>query len=113
MKTILFSTLMLYAAINAQAQQYDESRVPAYTLPDPLMTSSGQRVENTQTWEKTRRPEILRLFEDNIYGQMPGSFDSVRFSVLREDPQAMEGKALLKEVRITVYRLQQAVSIGL
>lgn len=112
MKIIPF-ILALLCCITAQAQQYDESKVPAYTLPDPLLTLSGQRVKNVRTWEKVRRPEVLRLFEDNIYGQMPHDFDSIRYTTLREEPGAMEGKALLKETRISVFRAGQSVSIHL
>ncbi|MFD2888751.1 alpha/beta hydrolase family protein [Chitinophaga cymbidii] len=113
MNKIPLSLMLLACFLNVQAQQYDESKVPAYTLPDPLTAADGRPVKNARTWEKIRRPEILRLFEDNIYGQMPRTFDSIRFAVLREDPRAMEGKALLKETKITVYRSGQSVSIQL
>lgn len=49
--------------------QYDEAKVPRYTLPDPLLLLNGKRVTSTRTWRKKRRPEILRLFETNVYGR--------------------------------------------
>lgn len=113
MKTAGFIFALLSFILHAQAQQYDESKVPVYTLPDPLTTLQGQAVKNIRTWETVRRPEIRRLFEDNVYGQMPKDFDSIRFTVEREDPGAMEGKALLKETRIDVYRSGRQVSIHL
>lgn len=113
MRTIPLFLILLSCFVNVQAQQYDESKVPVYTLPDPLITGDNRPVKDVRTWETTRRPEILRLFEDNIYGQMPRDFDSIRFTLLKEDPKAMDGKARLKETRITVYRAGRKVSIDL
>ena len=42
---------------------YDEARVGEYTLPDPLVLASGARVRDARTWQRTRRPEIIRLYE--------------------------------------------------
>jgi len=42
---------------------HDESKVPAYTLPDPLLLVDGTRVTDRDTWEKRRRrpqPQALR-----------------------------------------------------
>jgi len=41
---------------------YDETRVPAYVLPDPLVRTNGTRVTTPQAWRSGRRPELLRLF---------------------------------------------------
>src|SRR5262249_26837785 len=49
--------------------QYDESKVPKYTLPDPLVLQNGRRVKTTSDWTKTRRPELLELFATNVYGR--------------------------------------------
>src|SRR5687767_5693999 len=48
---------------------YDESKVPQYTLPDPLTLSSGERVTDIKTWSERRRPELLHLFETQVYGR--------------------------------------------
>src|SRR5437016_2827023 len=47
---------------------YDESRVAPYTLPDPLVLSNGQRVRNAAMWTNQRRPELIQLYENEIYG---------------------------------------------
>jgi hypothetical protein len=49
--------------------QYDESKVPQYTLPDPLVLLNGKRVTSIKTWQKKRRREILNLFETSVYGR--------------------------------------------
>ncbi len=49
---------------------YDEDRVPAYTLPDPLITLAGKPITRSADWP-ARRTEILRLFADHVYGHAP------------------------------------------
>ena len=60
-----FSALLLLAALPAYAQNkdanYDEAKVPKYTLPDPLILQNGQPVKNAKTWNEKRRPELLNL----------------------------------------------------
>ncbi len=90
---------------------YDEETVPTYNLPDLLQTKGGKKVKNVFTWEKKRRPELLNLFEENIYGKMPNSFDSIKFKITNEATDAMNGKAHLKEVQITVWNKGNSVSI--
>jgi hypothetical protein len=51
--------------------QYDESKVPQYTLPDPLVLSNGAKVSDAGAWRQLRRKEILRLFETYVYGRDP------------------------------------------
>jgi hypothetical protein len=48
---------------------YDEDQVPQFTLPDPLILSSGEKVTSADMWMEKRRPEILALFETHVYGR--------------------------------------------
>ena len=50
---------------------YDESRVGAYTLPDPLVMQNGDPVKDAASWYGKRRPEILDLFEREQFGRSP------------------------------------------
>ena len=59
---------------------YDESKVPDLILPDPFVSLNGNPVLTVEDWENIRRPEILGLFEENVYGQIPKDFDDISFS---------------------------------
>ena len=77
---------------------YDEARVPAYTLPD-LLTSGTRSIKKPAQWT-ARRDEILELFRDNVYGRSPGRPEHLAFSVIEENPRAMDGAATLRRVGI-------------
>lgn len=105
--------LILAYTLNVSAQNYDESRVPAYTLPDVLKTTANKPVTNKSAWEKERRPEILALFENNVYGQMPKSYHKITYSVTNENAVAMNGNAHLKQILIEVFNNEKSVKIDL
>ena len=77
---------------------YEESRVRAYTLPDPL-NLGGVAVSTREQWP-ARRAEILELFREHVYGRRPGRPDLLRFEVVEHQPKAMDGAATLKRVAV-------------
>jgi hypothetical protein len=78
----------------------DESKVPPYTLPDPLVLADGRKVGDAKTWTAQRRPELMRLFETHVYGRTPAGGPKARFEVTKTDPSALGGKATRKDVTI-------------
>lgn len=96
--------LPLFTAEPASAQpadaNYDESRVPAYTLPDPLVLDDGTPVETPAMWWDTRRPEILKQFTELVYGNAPGRPGGMHFVTGSVDPNALGGKATRKEIAV-------------
>ena len=52
---------------------YDETKVPNYDLPDLLTAASGDKIANIAQWEQQRRPEILELFKEHVYGHIPAA----------------------------------------
>ena len=82
-------------------ENFDESKVIPYTLPDPLICSDGTPVTTPELWYRKRRREILELFAGQMYGVMPGCDRSkLRWETRRVNPAALGGKAVFKEVRI-------------
>lgn len=110
---ILICTSFLFSLQMIVAQNYDESKTNTCILPEIMKMQNGTEIKTIDDWEKMRCPEILRLFEDNIYGQMPTDFDKITFSVENENKLALEGKATLKQIAITVSRSQKSLTIHL
>jgi hypothetical protein len=79
---------------------YDEDKVPPYTLPDPLVRPNGRPVRDAATWFSQRRPELLQLYETQIYGRVPDRAPKVTFEVAETDPNAMDGLAVRKLVLV-------------
>jgi hypothetical protein len=97
--------LVLLFAFSAFAQRrpatnYDESKVPKYTLPDPLVMANGQKVADAKTWRSRRRPEVLKLFQTHVYGKAPGRPEKMTFEVFESDAKALDGKATRKQVAV-------------
>ena len=60
---------------------YDESKVPKYTLPDPLIMLDGSKVTTAEQWRSKRRPEVLKLFQTHVYGVSPAAPKKLNFKV--------------------------------
>lgn len=85
---------------NGPGQQQGNNEVrPA--LPDPLVTFRGREVASVDMWRSMRRPEILELFRENVYGRMPiGRPANLAFTIT-DRSDAMDGKATRKLVTIS------------
>jgi hypothetical protein len=64
----------------------DESKAnPFPNLPDPLTLNDGGKVTTAQMWWDKRRPEIVDLYEKNIYGRIPKDVPKVTWHVTAVD----------------------------
>jgi hypothetical protein len=79
---------------------YHEDKVGTYTLADPLKLEDGTPVLDAKTWFSLRRPEILKMFETQQYGVMPGRPADESFEVTDKSTPALNGKAIRKQVTI-------------
>ena len=71
-----------------------ESAVPRYTLPDPLVCVDGTRVQDAAIWRSKRRPELMALFESEMYGKtLVGRPANLRFVTRGTKFDARGGKA--------------------
>lgn len=70
---------------------YDEFIANPYlNYPDPLVTFDGRRVKNAKMWYTVRRPELVKVFEDEFYGHIPAETPNVKWEVTKEE-KVMEG----------------------
>ena len=94
---------------------YDESKVPDYTLPPVLTSFDGQIINTVETWEKTRRPEIIKFFEQNIFGETPRPLSPIQksFKVLSENRNLFDGSCTRKDVEITFQNRVGSVAMPL
>src|SRR5438445_8538625 len=76
---------------------YDESKVRPYILPNPLVLTDGRRVGDAKAW-RTRRAEIVQLYETEIYGRVPANAPAVTWQVLDTDRAALGGAAVMRHV---------------
>src|SRR5664280_1973298 len=68
--------------------------------PDPLVFQDGSAVRNLSDFQFRRRSEILRLFEENVYGRTPSTTLPVRVVRTDVDPRALHGVA--RRIQITL-----------
>jgi hypothetical protein len=80
---------------------YLEDSVGTYTLPDILKSLDGKAVTTAKQWTQQRRPELVKLFEENQFGKMPSRPQEMTFKVFDKGTPAFNGKATRKQV--TVY----------
>ena len=78
---------------------YDESQVPAYRLPDPLVCLDGTPVGDAQTWRAKRRGELLELFTEHVFGLTPSAQPTVHVDVF-EEGDALEGRAVRRQIAL-------------
>ncbi len=99
----LIALLCAAGAVSLSAQpavNQDETKVPTYTLPDPLTCTDGSRVTTVAGWRTKRRPELLRIYAEQIYGRAPGKPRGMRFETTAIVTNALNGLATRKEVTL-------------
>lgn len=79
---------------------YDEDKVPNYTLPETLTTSDGTGITDVEQWNTVRRPEIRKLFEDHVYGTLPDGSLKLRVRQRSLTPDAIGGMAVRRELTV-------------
>jgi hypothetical protein len=84
------------AKATGHVSNYTEDKVRPYTLPDPLVTVSGQRISSAEQWFKSRRPEILKFYREEIYGGIPDGAPRVTWEVAETDASARDRTAIVK-----------------
>src|SRR4026209_922202 len=112
---IIFFFAGMYMETSAQdiPINQDESKVPPYTLPDPLKGADGNRVTSSQQWLHHQRAAMLQLFAVNVYGRMPGKPANMKFKITSVDSFALGGTVIRKQVTILFTSAASAPSMDL
>lgn len=97
----LVSLVMIPLQVNSQNYNanYDESKIPSYELPDPLIFNNGKQVINAAQWMQQRRAEILEIFAQEMYGHIPAFPEGLHFEVINKEV-VYDGLGIRKIIRI-------------
>ena len=77
---VFFLQIVMYSQSDAAKYLdaiYHEEDVPDYVLPELLISFKGKKMESKEDWEKLRRPELIKFFEEHLYGKVPVPSDPV------------------------------------
>ncbi len=99
MRHLLWLLAGTLAAQPGFVANYDEAKVGAYTLPDPLVFADGTPVKTPKDWTHKRRAEVLRLFEDHVYGKTPPAH-KIEYEITKREPKAVNGAATREEITV-------------
>ena len=91
--------MMQSAAAQKFVANYDESKIPEFTLPDPLVSQAGDEVTSVDQWNQIRRPEILALFQKHVYGRGPAPCE-ISHKLVSVQDDAVNGKAVRREMDV-------------
>lgn len=103
-------------AATAEAERYfaaDAPDAPSYTLPDPLTTTEGRKIATADEWKRIRRPEVLELFREQVYGRVSATPHEINFKIVNENRHAMDNSATLRQVEITISARGRSLVIPL
>ena len=111
--TLVAMTVLDEVKAPPRGYNYEESKVPKYKLPDPLVCLDGSKVKDADTWRTKRRPEVLRLFEEEVYGRSPGKPKAIRFEEVEKGEDALGGKATRKQIVIHLGKGEKSLAVNL
>lgn len=109
--TIVLSNLILVSCVFAQTN-YDETKIPKYTLPNPLVMNDGSKVTSVEQW-RSRRAEIFAMFETHMFGKIRQRPNFMHIKVTDTDKKALGGKATRKQVSIFFAKDKQRPRIDI
>ncbi len=113
-KLIIFLIILVLGISSVVAQQdpgnYDESKVPAYTLPDPLVFNNGSKVLTKRDWVK-RREEIHKLFSEEVYGIIPKWHGKLEVISVSPKKNFFDGLATREEVLLKIINGEKELKV--
>lgn len=104
MRLLFFFTFFFLLSSVLKGQDpgnYDESKVPEYILPDPLVFQDGSKLADKNDWNK-RRAEIYSLFSKEIYGIIPDWHGKIEITPVSRKENVLDGLATREEVMLHI-----------
>jgi hypothetical protein len=78
------------------AANYDEAKAnPFPNFPELLVASDGTKITRASQWWERRRPEIVALFEREVYGRIPASVPKVSWTVAETVETLVAGRPVV------------------
>ena len=90
-----------------------ESKVPTFELPELLISKAGEKINTKEVWETIRRPELVKTFAEEMFGNVPENSIQVSTEEKIVNPNAFGGKAIIKEVIFTFSHQDKTVAATL
>ncbi|MGK6323145.1 hypothetical protein ACMGDM_08660 [Sphingomonas sp. DT-51] len=80
------------------AANYDPSKANPYPVwPDLLTMEDGRPVLSAAMWKRERRPELVALFEREVYGRVPAAVPPATWRVDTDDREFIAGRPVLAQ----------------
>jgi len=95
---------------------YDESRASLYSAPaDPLRASEKRTTRTSAEWWRSRRPELEKILDREIYGRMPKRVPTVEWKLLESQEEIQDGIRVRRKELVGVVdnRGYPAVQVGI
>ncbi len=83
------------------------------SLPDPLQSADGRPIASVEAWQRQRRPQILTLFREHVYGRSPETPLETQSQLLEMTADALGGKAIRKQVALQFKSGDSRLTINL
>lgn len=90
----------------------EESQVPEYKLPNVLTRFNGRKVKSEKVWVKKRRPEILKVFTEDVYGKVPGALKISKVDVWETSDHALNNQAIRKQLSLVFRKDNHSLEVN-
>ena len=102
--TLVFIVISISCSMGTTAQQrinYDENAIEPYELPKLLTLDNGRKIERVEDWEGQRRPWIIDVYKNEVYGRIPNiQLKPRNTKIIEQDKSALNGMATRKQIAI-------------
>lgn len=94
----------MHAPLHSQPKptpNYEEEAANHLPIPDALTTAKGLKVTSKEDWLEHRRPELLKLFADEVYGRTPEGNVKVQVQETHPDVPVFQGAGFMRQTTLS------------